>query len=310
MKNHTSYIWMALIAIMTLITSNISQADADDSNLTKTNPDSSATMASWAPTKPEMAPWLVKWNNKGQPIKQYRLTFEVSNGDTVYYKGDCKIEDNRVCWYPKFTTAAAQQSNHIQWMGRRAMYAALGSAGYTAVNGYTPAQVDSLSRAIERVVNSKQDSRPMIAQIMANSPNAQRLLALEEKDKELDGRLQVLENKDWTPTPIDMNGFVGRGEFINSETRNSELWCMQDTMNTLLNTGLAAVDEQLSTTRGKRWEQMKVKHGVVQYFDFIQTLTVPKPVTEQISLSALPTTEQQPAKEKSKRGAMPRPHRH
>lgn len=315
MSKHMSSAWLAFIAIITLLFTNCANAqmwrppnECEPSAPAAIKAPTTATPTpAVTQTTEEMVPYLISFDETEKVFKKEELAKLVTtDGDTTFYdKHGRQLKKNDIIrWFPKYNNDLEKLMASTKAMDVRTWYGVI--LGY----GYEKPQADSLAKKVVTVIRGKSDSRPLISSVYENSPNTSRLNELEAKDLELEELISALESRiDNLPAP-DMSGFVTSGYFNEFENRNIELWCMQDTMNTLLNTGLAAVDEQLSTTRGKRWEQMKVKHGVVQYFDFIQTLTVPKPVTEQISLSALPTTEQQPAKEKSKRGAMPRPHRH
>ncbi len=296
MKKHTLTAWMAFIAIITLCTAN---AQPQPTAKPKPTPTAIATIPAAPTLNAEMVPYLIAFNSAGAIVKKERLASNISGADTLYYdqRGNQIKKKDVVRWLPKYNNDLEKLLASTKAMDVRTWYGVI--LGY----GYEKPQADSLAKKVVTVIRGKSDSRPLISSIYENSPNTSRLNALEATDLELRVLISALDTKlDNLPAP-DMSRFVEIDTFKVFRDTTRYALCMQDTMNALLNTGLAAVDEQLSTTRGKRWEEMKVKHGVVQYFDAIQSLTMPEqPVTEQATLKALP-----PAKEKSTRGAMPRP---
>ncbi|MCB9802723.1 hypothetical protein H6761_01725 [Candidatus Nomurabacteria bacterium] len=204
-------------------------ADAYEEPIKNTNPDTTATTASWEANTLPMEPWLIKWDANGQPVKTHRLSFEISGSDTLYYKGDCLIEDQRVRWYPK--SLQDNRMHSAYWTARRSMYAALLVAGYQA------READSLCRTLQPVIDGQKDSRPLLNQIMAAAPNIHKLNMLEH---------ELLAMQQQMVTVDMLNEFAGDIDAALSEHVNFA----------------ETVDDFLNQTRGKKWGRAKRAHSL------------------------------------------------
>lgn len=233
MKKHAFTLWLTIVGLL-MFCINTSIADAG-------GVPTDTTITTSFDASMDLTPYLMNG------CKKIRLDWVVEGNDTLYTYNNCgaivKVTTGKVKWLSNFGSAMERQAFASKWLGRRAMYAALGAAGYDN------RQADSLTRAIEKVVNSNADSRPLISRVMANSPNAKRLLALEEQDKSFEKRLKDIE------TSLNDSTVVTQLEFREELV---DVWTSMETVGTFAK----AADEQLSKTRGHSWTKTKRKHGL------------------------------------------------
>lgn len=247
MKSNTST-WLVVLIITIFGLTNIHPAIAGGTKLRNNNPDSSATKASWASTAPEMTAWLVKWDEKGNVVKQYTLSVEISGNDTTFFSRECgcKIEASRVRWYPKFNNANDERVYMAQKTANNALYASFKS------DEYSPKEADALYRKTFKM--NGQARWQFIDSLLTNSPRSKRLARLESDVTQLTADVAQIKAQ------LGDSTLVTKMEF---QTELVDVWSSMETVGTFAK----AADEQLSKSRGHSWTQIKRRYGLMIVHD-------------------------------------------